>query len=97
MKKEELLYIDQTKRYALLLGYIIPLTKSELDILTAIRNNSGYTRVEDIMQIVFTAKDITTKNVAVHVCRINYKARKISGRDIIESKRFKGYKIVDKI
>ena len=97
MKKEELFYIDEDKSYAVLLGYIMPLTKSEFRILKLISVNSGYTSCDIIMEDVFSGKSITERNVSVHVCMINSKARKISGRNLIEGKRFKGYKIVDKI
>ena len=97
MKKEELFYIDKAERRAVLLGYIMPLTKSELEILTHINENGDYTRADEIMQAVFADKGITRGNTSVHVCAINRKARKISGRDLIECKRYKGYRIVDKI
>ena len=97
MKKEELFYIDQAEHRAVLLGYVMRLTKSELKILTLISNNDGYTSCEDIMRTVFSDKSVTVQNVSVHVCMINSKARRISGRDLIACKRFKGYRIVDKI
>ena len=97
MKKEELFYIDEAERRAVLLGYIMPLTKSELKILTFIKENDKYTRADDIMQAVFADKEITRENASVHVCVINRKARRISGRNLIECKRYKGYRIVDKI
>ena len=97
MIKEELFYLDEDKSYAVLLGYIMPLTKSEFRILKLISVNSGYTSCGSIMENLFSGKAITDRNVSVHVCMINSKARKISGRNLIEGKRFKGYKIVDKI
>ncbi len=95
MTNEEKLYIDTKRNHAVLFGYILPLTKTEFAILKLIRANDGYTSAYEIANRIFCGKSLTHGNVAVHVCNINKKAMKIRDRAIIQTCRYKGYKLSD--
>lgn len=92
-----LFYIDEEKKYAVLLGYVMPLTATEFAVLRIISEGEDYVGAEDIALRVFAGKTLTSGNVAVHVCNINKKAKTIGGRRLIAWRRYKGYKLSEKI
>ncbi len=93
MTNEEKLYIDTKRNHAVLFGYILPLTKTEFAILKLVRANEEYMSAYEIANRIFCGKELTPGNVAVHVCNINKKAKKIRDRAIITTCRYKGYKL----
>lgn len=84
-------YIDNERGYAVLLGYIMNLTKSEFAILKYISERDGYVSSQEIGEKVVEGRVLTVESVAVHVCNVNKKANKICGRNLISFQRFKGY------
>ena len=90
-------YIDSDNGYAVLLGYIMPLTKTEFSILNRVARAEEYISAEAIQAEILDGRNITLGNIAVHICNINKKAKRISGRDLIKTRRYKGYKISEVI
>ena len=97
MTNDEKLYIDEEQNCAILLGYIMRLTKTELALLKHMRGIDEFTTASSLVERVLGGKALTEGNIAVHVCNINKKAKAISGRSIIKTCRFKGYKIAENI
>ena len=94
MISSEIFYIDSERGYAVLLGYIMRLTKTEFAILKYINSSDGrYVSAQDIIENVSAGRALTVGSVAVHICNINKQATKIRGRKLIEVRRFKGYYI----
>lgn len=91
MTNNEKFYIDNEHGYAVLLGYIMDLTKSEFVILKYISEHDGYVSSQEISEKVAAGRVMTVGSVAVHVCNVNKKATKICGKNLISFQRFKGY------
>ena len=97
MASNQRFYIDTDNSYAVLLGYIMKLTKSEFAILKHIDEGEGFVSASQLLEGALADKGITLGNIAVHVCNINKKAKAISGRPLIKVRRFKGYRLSDRI
>ena len=97
MTNDEKLYIDEEQNCVILLGYIMRLTKTELALLKHMIRIDGYITSVSLVERVLVGKTLTDGNIAVHVCNINKKSKAISGRSIIKTCRFKGYKIAENI
>ena len=91
MTDQERFYIDNERGYAVLLGYVMRLTKSEFAILKYINEHDGYVSAQELTEQVSAGRSLTVGSVAVHVCNINKKATNICGKPIIKVRRFKGY------
>ena len=91
MTCQERFYIDNDNGYAVLLGYVMRLTKAEFAILKYINEHDGYVSAQEIVENVTAGRALTVGSVAVHVCNVNKKASNICGRPIIKVRRFKGY------
>lgn len=72
-------------------GHYLPLTATEYRIMRLLFHSRGtYFLAEEIAAACLTD---SAGGVAVHVCNINNKARRIALHAVIESKRFSGYRI----
>ena len=91
MTSSERFYIDSESGYAVLLGYVMRLTKAELAILKYIKDHDGYVSAQELTEKVSAGRALTVGSVAVHVCNINKKATNICGKPIVKVRRFKGY------
>jgi len=88
-----MLNVDPNNRTVILLGYPMKLTPNEHRslMLLASDTNRIFTH-RDICILAFPFKNSFTKNhIAVHVCNINKKALRISGRPLIHNPHKNGY------
>ena len=81
----------------LVIGYRVELTATEHGIVKLLMESEDGMSAEDIIKACFKNKDSTKAGVAVHVCNINKKVARVTGRRFIEGDRRKGYKIVENI
>ena len=79
MTRSGFLTIDAQKVF--LLGYDMKLTPAEYRVLTVIAATSGVSAEEIMERGGFSG--MSKSNVAVHICSINKKAGRISGRRLI--------------
>jgi DNA-binding response OmpR family regulator len=88
-----LLKISTTETAAFLLGYPLRLTKSEYKILLLLASYPEKAfQSADIVRLAFPfSPDVSKNHLAVHVCNINKKAEKISGRKLIVNPHKNGY------
>ena len=80
-----------------LLGYTIRLTPMEHKVICLLYQNQDGISTQQMASLLFSDKDISKRNIAVHICNINKKAKRISGRVLIKGNRRYGYKISDNI
>ena len=91
----KLLRINKDKGEVLYLGYRLALSQKELLILSRIADKGdevlGTRELYD--ELFSNEKGVILKNITVHICNINRKAREIGGRTLIEYSSTGGYKI----
>lgn len=91
------LHINRDAGEVIYLGYQLKLSKREFMILARIVEKSD--EVLDTRklhaELFSNEKDLILKNITVHICNINRKARGIGGRTLIEYSNSDGYKISD--
>ncbi len=76
------------------LGYVLPLSHTERDILTKImQNEPQYTAAKDFESETFLLSGDPKGLLRKHISHINAKAHALGGRKIIESRKNLGYKI----
>lgn len=92
----ELFRIDEKNRRVILLGYELKLTRGEYDTLRVINLSDGYISAEELCEML-RSDAATEHSVSVHISNINRKAEAISGRILVETKRYKGYRISEYI
>ena len=81
----------------LVIGNRVELTAMEYEIVKLLMTSEEGISAEDMINACFKHKDVSTGNVAVHVCNINKKVKRVTGRRFIEGDRKRGYKIVENI
>lgn len=90
----ELIDIRLSSHFQALLGYRIELSQAELSILRLLLSFSDKEfTASKIAQICFNSNKNSARSIPVLVSRINKKASVISGRRLILSKRYAGYRI----
>jgi len=86
-----LLYKDS----AFYLGALrIAFTKTEARILRMLMCAKGWESAERISLYCFNKQAVNIPCVAVHICNINKKLRALTGFDVIQKKRYYGYRIL---
>ena len=90
-----LLHIDKAAGEVFYLGYHLKLSKREFMILSRIADKSDEVLgTRELYDDLFASeKEMILKNITVHICNINRKARVIGGRTLIEFSQSEGYKI----
>ena len=84
------LHLDLNSRKAILLGYELPLTKTEYKVLGAlIQSPKKPLKAEQIIE--FSSLEISDKNLVYHISCINKKAKSISNRILIKNLAKNGY------
>ena len=73
------------------LGYILPLTRVEFEILRALAFSDGALDRRAIVDCASENIKISPRSISVHICSINKKARDIGGRNLVVMLRDKGY------
>ena len=71
------------------------LTKTEELIVTALLAASAWYTPHTLAAFCKSGAKSSADSIGVHICNINKKVRAAVGRDIIECKRYKGYRIID--
>ena len=85
------LAINLEERSVRYLGYILPLTATEFEILRAIALAEKEIDKQTVVSLVADRVKISAQSLSVHICSINKKARGIGGRNLIKMCRQKGY------
>ncbi len=81
-------------------GYVIysktiHFTKTEKLIITMLLLGKGWYTPECIADYCKKESRNAVKSICVHICNINKKTRAAVGRELIECRRYKGYRICD--
>lgn len=82
MHAHRFLEINDNSGEVYYLGYPLKLTKSECGVLSAVAQSENGVGKEELVAFKRMRK-IGSQNAAVHVCRINKKAKEIGGRPLI--------------
>ena len=84
-------------REVLYMGYTLPLTSGEYEVLRVVLESDGCIDKEEIRERTPSDVKMSQGSIPVHVNAINRKALAIGGRKIIGFKRKCGYFVEEKI
>ena len=85
------LSIDEKERTVRYLGYIMPLTSGEFEVLRAVALAKAELDKKGIVKAVCDDVKLSELSVAAHICSINKKARELGGKNLVAMRRKKGY------
>ncbi len=85
------LAINLEERSVRYLGYILPLTATEFEILRVIALAENGIDKQTVAELVAKRVKMSARSLSVHICSVNKKARGIGGRNLVKMCRSKGY------
>ena len=79
------LQINEDTAEAVLLGYRLPLTKSEYRVLGILSHSLSVGKGMSTAELIgaYSDQPLRPSNITVHICAINRKSRAIGGRNLL--------------
>ncbi len=84
------LFLGQTRKEVIYLGYALEVTKREYDILRLLLDEQSHALTPEQIAALLGG-NVTEKNIAYHIFNLNKKSKSLGNREIIKNKAKIGY------